>query len=33
MKNVGHYVCLMKKNCQLKLSTMARNTIEIRRGM
>ena len=32
MENVGHYGCLIKKYCQLKLSTMARNTFNIRRG-
>ena len=26
-KNVSHYVCLTKKNCQLKSSAMARNTL------
>ena len=31
MKNVGHYGCLTKKNCQLKLSKMARNTFNILR--
>ena len=28
-KNVGHYDCLTKKNCQLKLSAVARNTLNI----
>ena len=28
-KNVGHYGCLSKKNCQLKLSATARNTLNI----
>ena len=32
MKNVGRYGCLTKKNSQLKLSTVARNTFNIRRG-
>ena len=32
IKNVGHYGDLTKKNCQLKLSKMARNTINILRG-
>ena len=32
MKNVGHYGCLNKKNCQFKLSKMARNTYNILRG-
>ena len=31
-KNVGHYGCLTKKNCQLKLSAMARNTLNIWRA-
>ena len=31
-KNVGHYGCLTKKNCLLKLSAMARNTLEIWRA-
>ena len=32
MKNVGHYGCLIKNYCLLKLSTMTRNTFNIRRG-
>ena len=32
MKNVGHYGCLTKKNSQLKLSKLARNTFNILRG-
>ena len=32
MKNVVHYGCLTKKNCQLKSSTMARSSFNIRRG-
>ena len=32
MKNVGHYGCLIKKYRQWKLSTMTRNTFNIRRG-
>ena len=32
MNNVGHYGCLTKKYCQLKLSALARNTFNIRRG-
>ena len=32
MKNVGHYGCLTKKNWQLKLSKLARNTFNILRG-
>ena len=28
-KNVGHYGCLTKKNCLLKLSAMTRNTLNI----
>ena len=32
MKDVGHYGCLISENCRLKLSTMARNTFEIRRN-
>ena len=32
IKNVGHYGDLTKKNCQLKLSKMARNTFNILRG-
>ena len=32
IKNVGHYGCVTKKNCQLKLSKMARNTFNIVRG-
>ena len=28
MKNVGRYGCLTKKNSQLKLSTVARNTLK-----
>ena len=31
-KNVSHYDCLGKKKNQLKLSAMARNTFNIRRG-
>ena len=31
-KNVGHYGCLTKKNCLLKLSAMARNTLNIWRA-
>ena len=29
MKKVGYYGCLTKKNCQLILSTMARNSLNI----
>ena len=32
MKNVGHCGCLTKKNCQLKLSKMTKNTFNILRG-
>ena len=32
MKNGGHYDCLKKKNCPLKLCTMIRNTFNIRRA-
>ena len=32
MKNVDHYGCMTKKNCQLKSSTMARSFFNIRRG-
>ena len=32
MKNVSHYGCLTNKNCQLKLSAIARNTFTICRG-
>ena len=32
MKNAGHYGCLTKKYCNLKQSTVARNTFNIRRG-
>ena len=32
MKNVGHCGCLIKKYCQLKLSTMTRNTSNNRKG-
>ena len=32
IKSVGHYGDLTKKNCQLKLSKMARNTFNILRG-
>ena len=32
MGNVGHYSCLTKKNCQVKSSTMARSSFNIRRG-
>ena len=31
-KNVGHYCCLTKKNCLLKLSVLARNTLNIWRA-
>ena len=31
MENVDHYGCLTKKNCQLKLSTMARSFFNIPR--
>ena len=31
-KNVGHYGCLTKKNSQLKLPAMARNTFNICRA-